>query len=423
MTTINLENLDQEVYKETLNNGLNIYLIPFKNKKNYYITYATYFGSDVLEFVDDYNSSYKPPQGVAHFLEHKMFESEDGIDPFTYFSKSGTESNASTSFDNTKYICYGTKNFKNNLNYLLKFVNEPYFTRSNVDKEKGIIAEEINMYKDMADYKLEMKLRECLYKNSPRRYDVGGSVEEINKITKEDLFKCYNHFYVPNNMFILIVGNFKVEEALETIKEVVENKPRKKLPTIPKIIEPMAVNVKECILKENIETPKIGFGVKISTKKLEIDNFELDLYLQMFTTMILGASSEFREHARNEKLYTGISLEWENIENFRTLYITANTTKPDELIAAIKEELKNYKLSKKTFERKKKVWIANEVKMIDRIHSTVNNQFFDIINYHDIIPDKIEKIRNMKIEVLKKILEQIDFKNYSIVKMIDNKEM
>ena len=142
MKKIELLNLDMEIYTETLDNGLEIYFIPYENKKNYYISYATKYGSDVTSF-DYENKKYTPPLGIAHYLEHKMFETESGEDPFTFFSESGTDSNAMTSFDSTKYICYGTKNFKENLSYLLDFVNKPYFTDENVEKEKGIIAEEI----------------------------------------------------------------------------------------------------------------------------------------------------------------------------------------------------------------------------------------------------------------------------------------
>ena len=218
MKKIELKGLDQVVYTEQLHNGLQIFLVPYENKKNYFITYATRFGSDVLEFEND-EKKYKPPLGIAHFLEHKMFEQEDGIDPFTYFSKSGTDSNASTSFDNTQYICYGNNEFANNLKYLINFVNSPYYTDENVEKEKGIIAEEIKMYEDMPDFKLEMKLREAIYNESSRRIDIAGSVEEIYKITKEDLYSCYNNFYVPNNMFILIAGNFDPEIAENIIKD------------------------------------------------------------------------------------------------------------------------------------------------------------------------------------------------------------
>ena len=224
MKKLELKGLDMTLYKEKFNNGLEIYLLPYPNKKNYFISYATHFGSDILSFVDKDNKTHTPPLGVAHFLEHKMFDQETGEDPFAFFSKSGTDANASTSYDNTQYICMGTKNFRENLRYLLKYVNSPYYTDATVEKEKGIIAEEIKMYDDIPDYKLEAKLRECLYKNSPRRIDIAGTVEEINKITKEDLYECYNGFYKPNNMFIVIVGNFSLEDAIEVIKEALEDK-------------------------------------------------------------------------------------------------------------------------------------------------------------------------------------------------------
>ena len=174
--------LDIEYYRETLENGLEVVLIPMLDKKNYFITYATKFGSDITTFTPQNSEEVKVPDGVAHFLEHKMFEQEDGVDPFTFFSKSGTGSNASTSYNFTQYICYGTKKFTENLRYLIRFVNSPYYTDENVEKEKGIIAQELNMYNDMPDFQLEMRLRQNLYHTLPRRVDIGGSVEEIYKV-------------------------------------------------------------------------------------------------------------------------------------------------------------------------------------------------------------------------------------------------
>ncbi len=419
MKKIELKGLDQVVYTEQLHNGLQIFLVPYENKKNYFITYATRFGSDVLEFEND-EKKYKPPLGIAHFLEHKMFEQEDGIDPFTYFSKSGTDSNASTSFDNTQYICYGNNEFANNLKYLINFVNSPYYTDENVEKEKGIIAEEIKMYEDMPDFKLEMKLREAIYNESSRRIDIAGSVEEIYKITKEDLYSCYNNFYVPNNMFILIAGNFDPEIAENIIKDELDSKKRKTLPNIITPQEKIDVNKKETKFKENIEVPKIGLGIKVNTKKINVSDFELDLYLNMLTTMMFGSSSEFRERVRREKLLNGIYTEWETTDKLKVFYIMASTTYPDKLIDEIKYELKNISLQEKTFERIKKVWIANEVKMIDNIESTVNNLYDDILKYGDIIPEKVEIIRKLKYSKLKEIINKIDFNNISIVTMEKN---
>lgn len=417
MNKIDLKGLDQEVYTETLDNGLDIYLVPMENKKNYFISYATKFGSDVIEFIDEDKTSYKPPLGIAHFLEHKMFEQEDGVDPFTFFSKSGTDSNASTSFDSTQYICYGTKNFKENLRYLLDFVNCPYYTDDNVEKEKGIIAEEIKMYQDMPDFKLEMKLRECIFKDSPRRIDIAGSIDEINRITKEDLYTCYKNFYIPNNMFVLVVGNFKVDDAQQVIKDEISYKIKKNKAKIVDIHEQEKINEKVSTIKENVEVPKIALGLKISTRKIDIDPVELDLYLNMLTTIIFGASSEFREKARNEKLLNGLYMEWESVNDLKVFYLMAATTNPDKLIERIKFELSNISIKEKTFNRIKKVWIANEVKMIDNVDSTVSNIYDDIIKYNKIIPDKVNKIRSLKLKTLTELINKIDFNNISIVKM------
>lgn len=419
MNEIKLKGLEQSVYTETLNNGLEIYLVPYENKKNYFISYATKFGSDVIEFTDTNKKTFKPPLGIAHFLEHKMFENDDGVDPFTFFSESGTDSNASTSFDHTQYICSGTKKFRENLRYLLKFVNSPYYTDENVNKEKGIIAEEINMYQDIPDYKLEMKIREAVYTNSPRRIDIAGTVEEINKITKEDLYSCYNNFYKPNNMFILVVGNFKISDALEVIKEELNNKETTPIATIKEAKETISVREKEIILKENVEVPKLAFALKVPTKKLSLKDIELDLYLSILSSILFGASSEFRERCRVAKILNGIYTEWESIKDFKTLFILATSLEPDKLLDEIKYELKNLSISEKTFERIKKVWIANEVKMIDNIDATVNNMFDDIIKYNKIIPNRIDLIREMNLKTLEKLIKEIDFKNISIVKMIN----
>ena len=416
MEKINLEGLDQVVYKELLDNGLQIYLVPYANKKNYFITYATRFGSDVLEYLSNDKTS-KPPLGIAHFLEHKMFEQEDGVDPFTYFSKTGTDSNASTSFDSTQYLCYGTNNFKDNLRYLLSFVNKPYYTEENVNKEKGIIAEEIKMYEDMPDFKLEMKLREAIYKNSARRIDIAGTVEEINKITKEDLYSCYNSFYVPNNMFVLIAGNFDVDTAKRVIEDELSSKKEKKLPKIIEDEEPETVNIKEVKFKETIEVPKVALGIKVPTKKIKMSDIELDLYLNMITTIMYGSSSEFRERVRNAKLLSGIYTEWESIKDFKVFYLLASTINPDKLLDEIKYELDNLVIKEDTFNRIKKVWIANEVKIIDNIDATVSNLYDDIIRYKDIIPNKVELIRSMKLKTITELVKKIDWKNISIVKM------
>ena len=410
MKEIELSSLDMKVYQETLKNGLEIYLIPYDNKQNYFITYATKYGSDVLEF-ETSDKHFKPPLGIAHYLEHKMFEMESGEDPFTFFSESGTGSNAMTSYRSTKYICYGTKRFDENLRYLLKFVNEPYFTDPNVEKEKGIIAEEIKMYDDLVDYKTEMKLRQNIYKNNSRKYDIAGTVEDIYKITKEDLYDSYNSFYTPNNMFVLIVGNFNVREAIKIIKEELESKEVKELPKIIDPKEPNKVVVKEETIYEAVEVPKVAIGLKVPRKKIKLSEEELDLYLCMLTNMLFGASSEFRERARVDKLLNDIYTEWETTNDFKTFYLFATTIKPNSLVKEINEEFDNISVSEKAFNRIKKVWIANEVKIVDNIDRMEHNIYDDNISYNKIINNRVEMIRKMNFKTLNKLIKEIDFSN------------
>ena len=422
MKEIELSKLDMTLYYDKLKNGLEVYLLPYDNKNNYFMSYATRYGSETTTFIPaGEEEEVSVPLGIAHFLEHKMFEQEDGVDPFTYFSESGTGANAMTFFDYTQYICYGTKKFEDNLKYLIKYVNSPYYTDQNVEKEKGIIAEELKMYADIPDYQLDNYLRQNIYHNHPRRIDIGGSVEEIYKITKEDLYTCYNSFYSPNNMFILVVGGFDKDKAYEIIKESLEDIDNRGKAKTSKINEPKEVKVEYQEVSSNISVPKIAVGLKICDKTLgKFDTFDLDLYIQMINTILFGSSSIFKERVRNKKLINNFYTEVELIDGFHTIYIMSSSEEPDELIKEIKDELSNVKINKNDFERMKKVWIANEVKMIDDVDSTVSNLYDDIIRYKGVIADKIDRIRGLDFKVMNEIVEKINFNNIAVVKM--NKE-
>lgn len=420
MKEIKLKGLDLSVYVETLDNGLDVLYVPFVNKKNYFVSYATRYGSETTTFTPvGAKNNIKVPDGIAHFLEHKMFEQEDGTDPFSYFSTSGTGANASTSFDNTQYIFYGTKNFEDNLRFLLRYVNEPYYTDENVEKEKGIIAEEIKMYEDMPDWQCETKLREAIYKVHPRRVDIGGTVPEIMKITKEDLYTCYNNFYSPNNMFLLMVGNFDRFEASKIVHEMLDKITNKEKPEIKKIVEPKEINIKNQTINLPIKVPKIGMGLKVSTEELsDYDDLILDLYLEMLVAICFGPSSEFRERAHNKKIINNFYTDWESISGYKTLLILSSTNDPDDLINEIKQEFKNISINEDAFTRMKKVWIANEVKMADYVDSVEDNIYDDMIRYNKVIPNKVDLIRNLTLKDLNNIISKINFDNLAVIKFI-----
>ncbi len=424
MKKLEFSGLDLTYYTENLENGLEIVMVPMEDKKNYFISYATRFGSEITTFTPNgEEKEIKVPDGIAHFLEHKMFEQEDGVDPFTYFSKSGTGSNASTSFDNTRYICYGTKKFKENLRFLLQFVNAPYFTNENVEKEKGIIAEELKMYEDIPDFQLEMKLRENIFHVSPRRIDVGGSVEEVYKITKEDLYTCYNNFYSPNNMFLIIGGNFNHKDALKIIYEELDLIENRATPKIKEIKEDISVRVKEETMYASVEVPKLAIGLKIDKEQYrEYDPFTLDLYLHMITTLLFGSSSEFKEKMREFKLLSDIYCEWETTKDVKVFYLMAESNEPEKLLKEIKNELRNMLLDEETFDRMKKVWIANEVRMSDNVAAITYNIYEDMLSYKEVISDRIERMRSLKYKELLKISKEIDIHNLASVIMLPKKE-
>lgn len=419
MKKINLEKLDLTLNYEKLDNGLEIYLVPIENSKKYFMTYATRYGSTVNVFTPNGSKKErKVPFGIAHFLEHKMFEMEDNIDPFTFFSESGTDANAATSYDYTKYICSGTKNFINNLKYLIKYVSSPYFTDKNVEKEKGIITEEINMYKDEAIFSIENTLRANTYFEDPRKYDIAGEVKDIKEITKEDLYTCYENFYCPQNMFILIVGNFNLDETMNTIKEECQNLKNKyeSLPKLKEIKEPFEVRKKYEVKPFNITVPKLMVSIKLKKDKFEIkDKLKLDLYLNLITSVLFGMASKFREEALDNNLMTEFFTDYETTDNYIVLYIYSETTYPNELLEKIIEELKNMDIKEEDLTRYKKVWTSQEIRLAESTDNTSDNLFDDIIRYKKVIPNKIEIYKELNMDELNKVIKSFDYQNKAVV--------
>ena len=217
-----IENLKikEKLYIEKLDNGLTVMIIPKPNTKKKYITWGVNFGSIDNHFINPKTKEeVKIPDGVAHFLEHKMFEQENGSNSLDVLSSIGVEANAYTTNDHTTYLYECNDHFYDALDEFMDYVQNPYYTEENVEKEKGIIAQEIKMYDDHPFWQVYMNAMECLYKNNPIKIDIAGTVEEINKIDKDILYTCYNTFYTPSNMLMVVSGDFNPEELLEEIKK------------------------------------------------------------------------------------------------------------------------------------------------------------------------------------------------------------
>ena len=419
---IKLKGLDQSLFYEKLKNGLQVYLIPFENKKNYIINYVTNFGSLKTEFIPiGKKEMITVPNGIAHFLEHKMFEQEDGIDPFTFASKTGTYSNASTNYDCTRYYFEGNKAFKENLEYLLNFVGTPYFTDENVEKEKGIIAEEIMQYEDEIGWFFDRELKKALLNSDNHRIDIGGTVDDIKKITKEELYDTYYTFYQPSNMYIVISGSFDKEEAINIIKNnkiLNSAKTNFKIKT-KDIKEDKHVHEKEVHKNFNITNPKVGYGIKIPLKNK--DRLFIYPYLSIMRSVKFGGQSLFREKLNKDKIVSSFYTEVDFIDDYALLLFKAESTKPKELIKRIKKELENLDIASEELERLKKVFISSMVYASDNINETLENVVDDINIYGKYITDVVDITRNLNMKDYKKAINSLDLSNDSIVIIEPNK--
>lgn len=240
--------------------GLEVYLMPRKEYSSSYAIFGTRYGSVNIGFKAQNGQDVTVPAGIAHFLEHKLFESEDG-DAFARFSKTGANANAYTSFDRTCYLFSCSNCFEDNLNILLDFVQSPYFTKETVDKEQGIIGQEIKMYDDSAPWCVMFNMLGAMYKSHPVRIDIAGTVDSIAQIDKDLLYTCYNTFYNPANMFICIAGNFDADTALSLIDKGLKDKPAVPVshPSYyeePKIVKPYVEQ------KLAVSMPMFCFGYK-----------------------------------------------------------------------------------------------------------------------------------------------------------------
>ena len=419
MNKIPLNKLDLDLYHEVLNNGLNVYMIPNNKINNVYATYTTAYGSYDSEFIPIGQNEYiKVPDGIAHFLEHKMFEQEDGIDPFTFFSKNGADVNAYTSFFGTTYLFSGVDKFKENLEYLLSYVESPYFTDENVEKEKGIILQELKMHKDNPYRAGEIKIIENSFVINPIRIPVIGTEESIKSITKEDLYSCYETFYNPSNMVLVITGNFDVEEAIQTIKNIEDNRDVR---TSNKIIsktydEPDNVLTEEDTLTLSVGIPKVFIGIKLNIAKLlkQYDKNILLRYLNIYMNIKFGDVSLLQEDLINKDIInTDIGIDKIYTDKHLLYMIFADTDKIDEFIDEVTKSLKDININEEDFIRKKKIFLASNISISDNIYSLNEKVINEYLLNKEVITDCYQIYDKLNYQELIDIIKSLDFSNIS----------
>ena len=419
MNKIPLNKLDLDLYHEVLNNGLNVYMIPNNKINNVYATYTTAYGSYDSEFIPRGQNEYiKVPDGIAHFLEHKMFEQEDGIDPFTFFSKNGADVNAYTSFFGTTYLFSGVDKFKENLEYLLSYVESPYFTDEIVEKEKGIILQELKMHKDNPYRAGEIKIIENSFVINPIRIPVIGTEESIKSITKEDLYSCYETFYNPSNMVLVITGNFDVEEAIQTIKNIED---KRDVRTSNKIIskiydEPDNVLKEEDTLTLSVGIPKVFIGIKLNIATLlkQYDKNILLRYLNIYMNIKFGDVSLLQEDLINKDIInTDIGIDKIYTDKHLLYMIFADTDKIDEFIDEVTKSLKDININEEDFIRKKKIFLASNISISDNIYSLNEKVINEYLLNKEVITDCYQIYDKLNYQELIDIIKSLDFSNIS----------
>ena len=413
------------LYHKKHPSGLNIYIMPRKDYSKSYAIFGTKYGSVDSEFiVPNENEVTKVPDGIAHYLEHKLFDQPDGTNVFDSFSRFGGNANAFTSFNMTAYLFSSTSNFIENLKVLMDYVQKPYFTEQSVQKEQGIIGQEINMYKDNAGWQVFFNLLGCLYQNNPVKIDIAGTVESISKIDKDLLYKCYNTFYNLSNMTLFVTGDFDAEEILKVIEgSILNNNPfteeiKRIYPDEPKEV---ASHKKEVNLSVAMPMFMIGFkdnncgfgGEKLLKKKIETE---------ILLKMLFSKSSPLYEKLYNSELINPtFASEFTPQIDYGYTAIEGESKDPqkvyDEVISYI-DELSEKGLSEDDFIRAKKIiwgkYIRSYNDIEDFAHQFLSDSFINIdyFDYYDVY-------KSVTFEDVKKRFNEHFDKKYSALSIVN----
>src|SRR5699024_79682 len=336
--------IDENVFEAELNNGLKLFVIPKTGFQKTFVTYTTQFGSLDRRFKPHGSEDFVTvPDGVAHLLEHKLFENEKE-DLFTAFAEDNAQVNAFTSFDRTSYLFSATDNIESNIKRLLTMVETPYFTEASVDKEKGIIAEEIKMYQEQPGYKLMFNTLRAMYESHPIRVDIAGSVESIYEITKEDLYLCYEAFYHPSIMVLFVVGDVDVDHIYSVVADHENQRDKTNQPRIVRDSLKEQDSVKEKVVTEKmkLQSPRIMLGFKNMPLTDVPDRLlvKKDLEMTLFFELLFGEETDFYQMLLNEELIDetfGYQFVLEPTYSFSM--ITSATQQPDKLKKLLLDEL------------------------------------------------------------------------------------
>ena len=421
-----IENLQvkEKLYIEKLENGLTVMIIPKTGIRKKYVMWATHYGSIDNKFViPGEEKATEVPDGIAHFLEHKMFEQENGTNSLDVLTALGVNANAYTTTNYTTYLFEATDNFYKALDELMDYVQHPYFTDENVEKEKGIIAQEINMYNDYPDWEVYMNALKCMYKNNPIIIDIAGTVESIQKIDKDILYKCYNTFYNPSNMLMCFCGDFNPEDLIKEVKNrLVEKKPQGE---IKRIYQEEPANIVEKRKEQTMEVsmPLFVIGIK---DKLEKENIvKKHIAIEILLNMLIGKSSDlYKDLYQEELLISEPFVEYEFGEDYAHVAISGASKDPDKILEKLLEQINKMKkegIKEEDFNRIRNMLYGNAVKEFNSVSDIAKmfvTDYFKGINSFDYL----ETYKQITMEYAKQVLEDTFKDENTVISIIKGKE-
>lgn len=419
---IKSEILNEKYFEIDHKSGLKIYVFPKENYSSAYAVFGTRYGSIDTRFKRSGEKDFiEVPEGIAHFLEHKLFESEE-LDAFERYAKTGASANAYTSFDKTCYLFQCSMNFSENLKILLDFVQNPYFTAETVQKEQGIIGQEIQMYLDVPSWMSTFNLLRCLYKNHPVRIDIAGTKESIAEITDKLLYNCYNTFYNLNNMALAVCGNVSVDEVLDVCDKYLKD-------SEPLEIERSFENEPREIVKDyeeyylEVGVPVFAFGYKEKCEK-PVQSEYTAIVTDILLDIIAGKTSPLYKKLFDRGLIkSDFSYEYFIGCGYESIIFDGESDNPKAVASAVKEEIARLKkdgIDKELFESVRRSKYGKEIMSYNDIDNIANTLIECEFNYWDIF-EAMDIYRKITPEDVEKRLSEVLDEKYSALSVVKNK--
>lgn len=416
MEELELKGLNEKIYVYHTKCGLPIYMWVNEKVSSMYASLSVKYGSIHTKFKIG-KKTYEVPNGIAHFLEHVKFNIDEETTAHDEFYKLGGDANAFTTFDYTSYIVFATNNKKENLEELLNFVYNPFFTKKCISKEKGIIVEEANMglddpYSIVFFHSLLNTLQKSKYRNT-----ITGTPDDVTSITLEDVKLVYDTFYHPENMFLTLTGNFNPYEMACLVEENLSKKKFGKYlnPIIIKENEPKKVTTKYKEEYINVTYPRLKFSIKMDMSRFKnYSSLELKILTSLLFNINFGATSDFKDELMEKGLIQNMNVTCDVYDD--TFVVTINVTSnfKEEIIKKVKEKLENLSISELDFKRKKNATIATLILDYEDLENVSYRIQDDVLNNGGIVTNLKEILEDETIDDLKDIINLLDTDNLSI---------